>query len=728
MPQSALSASEPMSDSISDAAAQPQALLIELLTEELPPKALPLLDQAFTRGLHDGLAQQQLLADGCTVTGFATPRRLAVLFSAVLQQAPARNYTEKLMPARVGLADGAMTPALVRRLQAKGLGHLSLSDLSIESDGKQDIVLYHGVATGALLADALQQALDHTIAHLPIPKVMQYQLADGQTVRFVRPAHSLLALWGKTVVNVEALGLAADRQTRGHRFLGQSHLRLPEAGQYDELLQTQGSVIPSFAERRARIQDQLQEQARTLGSTLGDDPEVGALLDEVTALVEYPAVYAGAFDADFLRIPSECLILTMRQNQKYFPLFDPESGRLTHRFLIVSNMAIPDPANIIQGNERVVRPRLADARFFFETDLKTPLADRVETLKTSVYHNKLGSQFDRVQRIQAIAAWLAGQLGAPVPLCERAAWLAKADLNTSMVGEFPELQGIMGAHYARHDGEDPRVALAIERQYRLRIDTPVADDTQVAAILFMAERAETLIGIWGIGLAPTGERDPFGLRRAALGLISAWEQLTAGGYLDVAKPDGLGLDNLLAMAATQFEARDLAPETPAQVKHYILERYRNQLAQTTDKRIVDAVIAVDPPIHQIPARVQACHHFATLPEADSLAAANKRVANILRRSPAAAGAVDPARLVEAAEHDLARTMDDVRPQVQHCLAQGDFTGGLKALAQCKDAVDGFFDHVMIMADDTALRDNRLALLRDLHTLMNQVADISRLAA
>lgn len=706
-----------------------QPLLVELLTEELPPKALQKLGTAFAKGLHEVLEQHNLLDAACTATEFATPRRLAVLFSAVRGQAPDHDYAERLMPVRIGLTDtGEFTPALTKRLASRGLEHLAPDDLITESDGKQDFLVYKGVAAGTHLAEGLQQALEHAIHHLPIPKVMHYQLPSGESLRFVRPVHRLLALWGDQIVPVQVLGLEAGRTTAGHRFLGDDPITLPDANQYDSVLRDQGKVIASFTERRALIAAELQNQADTLGAVLGDDAEVAALLDEVTALVEQPSVYVGKFDPQFLRIPAECLILTMRLNQKYFPLFESDTGSLTNQFLIVSNMAVANPANIIEGNERVVRPRLADAQFFFDTDLKVPLDSRVESLKTIVYHNKLGSQFDRMQRVHATAGYLASQLGADREQSQRAACLAKADLASSMVGEFPELQGLIGARYAAHDGESAEVALALATQYKTRLSEPVQPHSLVAAILFIAERVETLVGIWGIGLHPTGERDPFGLRRAALGVISAYEQLTSGGYLDVSNASQLDLAQLLDFAAHQFPEGTLDPDTVDGVRHYVVERYRNQLGQHADRQVVDAVLAIDPPMHQVQARVQACVEFARRPQASSLAAANKRVANILRRAPEYGDQMDTSLLREPAEQTLANTIATLGPQARELQNKGDFSGSMAILAESRDAVDGFFDHVMIMADDPAIRANRLALLHALHQLMNQVADISRLAS
>jgi glycyl-tRNA synthetase, tetrameric type, beta subunit len=708
--------------------AQTRPLLVELFTEELPPKALNRLGQAFAEGLRASLDKQGLLASGCTVAAYATPRRLAALFSHVLPQAPDQPYAEKLMPVSVGLAaDGSPTPALRKKLAAKGLQDIDPATLSRESDGKQEYLVARGTAAGVQLTPGLQQALDDAVAGLPIPKVMRYQLADGTTtVRFVRPAHGLVALHGADVVPVRVLGLEAGRTVHGHRFLCPAPFELTTASAYEAELAERGKVVAAFATRRADIEAQLQTHAARLGATLGTDPEVEALLDEVTALVEQPAVYVGEFDRRFLDVPQECLILTMRLNQKYFPLFSPETGKLTNQYLIVSNMAIKDPANIIEGNQRVVRPRLADAQFFFETDRKTPLAQRVPRLADIVYHNKLGSQLARVERVRAVARRVAALLGGDEGAADRAAYLAKADLTSSMVGEFPELQGIMGGYYAEADGEPPDVVRALRGQYRIRIDAPVSREDITATALFLADRAETLVGIWSIGLAPTGERDPFGLRRAALGVISAFEQLAAGGLLEVSDPGQLTLQGLLDDAAATFEG-GIAASVLEAVTDFVYERLRNQLQGEFDRSAVDAVIALRPPLHQAAARVRAVTAFQQLPEAESLAAANKRIGNLLRKAEGEIAQLDESRLSEAAERELAQAVRRLAPLAENQLAAGDFAGALTTLAQVRTAVDAFFADVMVMAEDPAVRANRLALLARLHGLMNQVADISRLA-
>jgi glycyl-tRNA synthetase beta chain len=708
-------------------------LLIELFTEELPPKALERLGEAFAHSMQASLANHHLLAPLCVVTPYATPRHLAVHLSAVNDAAPEQRFSEKLMPASIGLdATGQATPALLKKLASKGLTHFNVSQLQTVSDGKQDYLVAEGQAPGANLRATIQDALDTAIASLPIPKVMRYQLADGRTsVDFVRPAHKLVVLWGNEVLPAQALGLTSGRQTIGHRFLHPEAFDLPHADQYESLMAEIGQVCAVFSTRRERIEKALLLAANKLSATIGEGAEVEALLDEVTALVEAPAVYVGEFEPRFLEVPQACLILTMRLNQKYFPLFDPSTGKLTHRFLIVSNMPISDPSAIISGNERVIRPRLADAEFFYRTDLRTPLHQRIESLNQIIYHNKLGSQGERAERVKRIAAWVGHTLGADVAQCERAALLAKADLTTQMVGEFPELQGLMGRDYALSDGEPDAVAQAIAMQYRTRLETPITADQAVTAALFMADRAETLIGIWGIGLAPTGERDPFGLRRAALGLINAFEQLCAGGLLPINQTTDLSLRGLLQATWECFTQHDLLlPQTVDQVYAFVIERYRNQLNQIP-RTVVDAVLTIDPPIHQVLARIEATVAFSQTYEAPSLAAANKRIGNVLKKSAQGLNNItkpDPKLFQAGAEQALSDALARLAPLAHADMQAGQFAHALSRLASLRTPVDTFFDDVMVMVDDPTIRQNRFALLGELHRVMNQVADISKLSA
>uniref|UniRef100_UPI0040488E42 glycine--tRNA ligase subunit beta n=1 Tax=Orrella sp. TaxID=1921583 RepID=UPI0040488E42 len=708
-----------------------ESLLVELQTEELPPKSLKRLGETFAQALSQHLSDKGLLNTDSVITPLATPRRLAVHITAVAQAAADQSFTEKLMPVKVGLDEnGQATPALLKKLAAKGLEHLDVNSLQTIDDGKQTYLVASGTAPGARLANTIDDALAAALQALPIPKVMRYQLADGQTsVSFVRPAHGLIILHGDKIVVGHALGLTANRLTLGHRFLATQPLSIESADRYVTQLATEGHVTASFGERRALIEASLRAKAGELDASLGQDPEVDALLDEVTALVEAPAVYVGTFEARFLDVPPECLILTMRLNQKYFPLFNPETGRLTHQFLIVSNMPIADPSAIITGNERVIRPRLADAEFFYLTDKRQPLINRVSALDTIVYHNKLGTQRARIERFRQIAAWLAQTLGNSGADVERAALLAKADLTTLMVGEFPELQGVMGSYYARADGESNAVINAIERQYQIRWHAPVTEPDVAGVILFMAERAETLVGIWGIGLAPTGERDPFALRRAALGLISAFEQLSAGGHLPLSMQTNLTLENLLAAARASFgDALNLLPSTVTEVAQFVRERYRNQLLGQHTREAIEAVFALDPPLHQIEARIQAAETFMQTPEAPSLAAANKRLSNLLKKVSDLPAALNPAALQEDAEKTLLNQIQSIAPVVDQFVALGEYGQALSTLATLKAPVDRFFEEIMVMADDLEVRRQRLALLSNLHHLMNQVADISRLAA
>lgn len=695
-------------------------LLVELFVEELPPKALKKLGEAFSLTLADSLKAQGLTGDASIVTPFASPRRLAAHITQVAARAADKPLLHKLMPVSVGLnAEGQATPALLKRLAAMGLDASVVAQLKRAPDGKAEALFFDTLAPGVELAAGLQKALDEALAKLPIPKVMTYQLADGwSTVNFVRPAHALVALHGSEVVAVSTLGLTAGRETHGHRFEALKHpLQIETADSYAAQLQAEGAVIPGFAERRAEIERQLQTAAAKVGGgmqPLADD----ALLDEVTALVERPNVLLCQFETEFLQVPQECLILTMQANQKYFPLLDG-AGKLTNQFLIVSNISPADPSAVIGGNERVVRPRLADAKFFFDQDRKKPLAARVELLDHVVYHNKLGSQGARVKRLSKLAAGIADALGADAELAARAALLAKADLITDMVGEFPELQGIMGRYYALHDGEDARVADAIRDHYLPRFagDSLAAD--HIALAVAMAERLDSLVGIFGIGLTPTGDKDPFALRRAALGVLRM--------LMERALP--LDLMQLLDLARAQFADDQVASSVALDVFQFMMDRLRVSLKdQGAAGDQVEAVVCQNPTrIDRVPARLAAVAAFARLPEAAALAAANKRIQNILRKADSRGVAVDITLLQEDAEHSLFAAVTTLRPGVEAALANLDYTGALVQLSSLRAPVDSFFDSVMVMAEEPLVRENRLGLLSSLADLMNCVADISQLS-
>ena len=707
-----------------------QSLLVELLVEELPPKALKRLGEAFAAGLLEGLKSRALAGEHSAVTGFATPRRLAAHISAVHPVASDQEVVRKVMPVSVALDAAGKPTAALRKALAK-VGREALADrwpdavdgpdrLYEDADGKGRALFLRSLAKGATLAAGLQGALDDTIGALPIPKVMSYQLADGWTsVQFVRPVHALVALHGAEVVPVQAFGLQAGRDTLGHRFeAGVEPIRVQHADHYAHQLEQQGAVIAGFGHRRAEVARQLQHAAGRLELKPIDDD---ALLDEVTALVERPNVLLCEFESQFLAVPPECLILTMKANQKYFPLLDG-AGKLTNRFLVVSNIAPEDASAVVEGNERVVRPRLADAKFFFDQDRKKSLESRVAGLDKVVYHAKLGSMGERVRRVRAIADVIGQELGGPALAehAERAALLAKADLLSDMVGEFPELQGVMGAYYARHDGETDAVAQAIEDHYRPRFAGDELPRGEVGLVVALADKLEALVGLFGIGQAPTGDKDPFALRRHALGVLRL--------LIERALP--IDLPALVAMAQAPFAAVRGWSEVTGPVLQFFHERLAVLLRERgSSAQEVDAVLGLGPArISEVPPRLAAVRAFAGMAESAPLAAANKRITNILKKSEAdGGGRVEPALFVEAAEHSLHGALVAIAPRADALFERRDYAASLRELAALKAPVDDFFDHVMVNADDARLRANRLALLAALHRAMNRVADLSRLA-
>lgn len=695
-------------------------LLVELFTEELPPKALKKLGDAFAKSIAEGLKTRALVDDISNIRMYATPRRLAVSIAAVRAVAPDQSFVEKLMPVAVGLdKEGKASPALVKKLAAKNLSHIDVESLERESDGKADQLIYRGVAKGQTLQTGLQAALDEALANLPVPKVMTYQLADGQTsVQFVRPAHGLVALYGADIIPVSVLGLEAGNITHGHRFQGAADIALKHAGEYESKLEKEGGVIASFDQRKSQIEQLLSECAKGHGVTLGEREDYVALLDEVTALVERPTVYSGSFETEFLTVPPECLILTMKLNQKYFPLFHAD-GSLSNQFLIVSNMRLDNPHNIIEGNQRVVRPRLSDARFFFETDKKTKLAARVPKLGAVVYHNKLGNQLQRMQRVQNLAGQIAALIGADKSHAERAAYLAKADLLTDMVGEFPELQGTMGRYYALHDGEATEVADAIEQHYWPKGAGGALPEQGAAIALMMADKLETLAGLFGIGQVPTGDKDPFALRRHALGVLRVLIEMKLA----------VDLRELVKSAFGIFDGLAEPGNAQAELETFIYERLRGYLREQGYTALeVESVLAQRPTrLAQLPAQLAAVREFMALPEAASLAAANKRIGNILKKAEVTFANADEALLVEPAERALFEALVKARPTFDAAFNAQNFTTALKSLAPLRVPVDAFFEGVMVNAEDAKLRNNRLALLNDLHAMMNKIADLSKLA-
>lgn len=711
-------------------------LLVELFVEELPPKALRKLGDAFAGVLRDQLVAQGLADASSVLTAYASPRRLAAHLTNVGAQAADRAVSQKLMPVAVGLdAAGQPTPALLKKLAALGADAAAVPGLRRTMDGKAEALFFDSSAKGATLAEGLQKALAEAIAKLPIPKVMSYQLEAGcalpgwTSVSFVRPAHGLVALHGDTVVPVEALGLQAGRETHGHRFEARRDpIVLRDANSYAVQLEEEGAVIAGFEARRFEIARQLAEAALSAGA--GTQPiDDDALLDEVTALVERPNVLVCEFEREFLGVPQECLILTMKANQKYFPLLDA-AGRLTNKFLVVSNIRPADASAVVGGNERVVRPRLADAKFFFDQDRKKSLASRVESLGKVVYHNKLGTQGERVERVMRIAHAIGEQLGtassdpALAPRAVQASQLAKADLVTDMVGEFPELQGIMGRYYALHDGLEHAVADAIEDHYKPRFAGDALPRGPVGIVAALADKLETLVGMFGIGNLPTGDRDPFALRRHALGVI----RMLTERHLP------LDLRDLIGQAYAAFNApkagdHPLADPTEA-LEAFIYDRLAGSLReQGASAQEVEAVLAPAPQrLGEVPKLLAAVRAFAALPEAPALAAANKRIGNILKKSPEADAHVSELLLKEPAEKALHAAMQEVLPTANAQFDAGDYTASLQTLAALRGPVDAFFDDVMVNAEQSDLRLNRLGLLMLLHRAMNRVAQLERLAA
>ncbi len=700
-------------------------LLIEVFTEELPPKSLRRLGDAFSDGIYSALQGANLLSENSKLSTYATPRRLAVLITNVSSQASDHPVREKLLPTSIAFdTQGKASPPLLKKLATLGYADIDLGTLEKSGEGKNEVLFLNVIAKGAVLEAVVQAALSNTLHKLPIAKMMHYQVqqANGELadVQFARPVHRIIVLHGKQVLSINALGITASNETEGHRFLAPKIITIESADQYASTLENTGKILAHFTQRRDLIASALLKAA---GNDLVLMPD--SLLDEVTALVEWPAIYECHFDSEFLEIPQECLILTMQTNQKYFALTD-QQGKLRNRFLIVSNIETQQPEAIISGNERVIRPRLSDARFFYQQDQKRPLASRTPDLGRVIYHNQLGNQLDRMKRVQVIAIGLAEILGADPVLASRAAELAKTDLLTEMVGEFPELQGIMGSYYAKHDGEHADVAAACSEHYMPRFAGDVIPQTQTGTILAIADKLETLVGIWGVGLAPTGDKDPYALRRHALGICR----------LLIEKDLNLNLPKAIELARQQFTQKEVQEKAQVQdIYAFIIERLRAYLRDqavggksfTTEE--IDAVLTQSPQhINDLIGRLNALREFNALPEAPQLAAANKRISNILKKNPVNISAKCSSELLkESAEINLYQALDKASTILASAYEKGDFITCLKTLVNLSQAIDQFFADVMVMDPDEKLRDNRLALLHQLHHNMNLIADLSKLA-
>jgi len=689
-------------------------LLVELLTEELPPKALARLMEAFSRNLFEGLKEKNFLAGAAEPKAYATPRRLAVVISQVLEKQPDR-LVERKGPALATALDaaGRPTPALIGFAKSCGV---DLAKLEKRSGDKGEYFVYCFKQKGEPLKQHLATIVEAALKRLPIPKLMRW--GDGEA-QFVRPVHGVILLHGNKVVPGTVLGLKSGNKTRGHRFLSKGLITIKQAKDYEKILKQSGKVYAAFEVRRAAIRKALDAEAKKMAP--GTDWNLGKsdeLVDEVTSLVEYPVVLAGSFDQAFLEVPKECLIISMQQQQKYFPLADKE-GKLLPRFLFLSNMQAANPREIVHGNERVLRARLSDARFFYDQDRKHRLADRLPRLANVVYHNKLGSQLERVQRLEKLSGKIAQLLKADRVHAERAAQLCKADLLTEMVGEFPELQGIMGRYYAKYDHEPAVVADAVEQHYWPRTAGGELPKQPIAVCVALADKLDTLVGIYGIGLVPTGETDPFGLRRAALGVVR----------ILVEKSLALDVKDLLARARSQFPNGVIADTVVQDLHAFMLERLKPYLKEKGfEPDEIDAVVSLNPArLDQALPRLQALKEFRALPEGQALAAANKRIRNILRQAGGTpSDKVDTGRLAEPAERQLSEAVQTLEAQVAPLFKAGNYAEALKRLAGLRPAVDEFFDKVMVMVDDSAVRDNRLALLNRLSNLFLSVADISRL--
>ncbi|GAB4507344.1 MAG: glycine--tRNA ligase subunit beta [Sulfuricaulis sp.] len=687
-------------------------LLVELLTEELPPKALARLMETFSRNLFEGLKEKNFLAAIAEPKAYATPRRLAVVIPQVLEKQPDRKVERKGPAVATALdAAGRPTPALIGFAKSCGV---ELAKLEKRAGDKGEYFVYCSRQKGETLKQHLATMVEVALKKLPIPKLMRW--GDGEA-QFVRPVHGVILLHGNKAVSGTVLGLKSGNKTLGHRFLSKGLITIKQARDYEKILKQSGKVIASFDTRREVITKALDAAAKKLnaGWNLGKSDE---LVGEVTSLVEYPVVLAGSFDPAFLEVPKECLIISMQQHQKYFPLADKE-GKLLPRFLFVSNMKAANPKEIIHGNERVLRARLSDARFFYDQDRKQRLADRLPRLANVVYHNKLGSQLDRVQRLEKLAGKIAQGLKADRAHAERAAQLCKADLLTEMVGEFPELQGIMGRYYAKYDHEPTVVADAVEQHYWPRTAGGELPKQPIAVCVALADKLDTLVGIYGIGLVPTGEKDPFGLRRAALGVVR----------ILVEKSLALDVKDLLASTRGQFSNGVIADSATQDLHGFMLERLKPYLKEKGfEPDEIDAVVSLNPArLDQVLPRLKALKEFRALPEGQALAAANKRIRNILRQAGGTpSDKVDAGRLVEPAERKLSEAVQTLEAQVAPLFKVGNYAEALKRLAGLRPAVDEFFDKVMVMVDDNAVRDNRLALLNRLGNLFLNVADISRL--
>ncbi|CAM8395829.1 GlyS Glycyl-tRNA synthetase, beta subunit [Candidatus Methylopumilus universalis] len=694
-------------------------LLIELLTEELPPKSQKQLGIAFAKNIKEFLVKHHLVNETSEDLIFSTPRRIGLHLKNVKDEADDESVSIKLMPASVGFdASEKPTDALLKKLHAIGLNEKALNDIVKKNENNAEILYINKNVEGAKLKDIIAECISSSLARLPIKKMMSYQLADGwTTVNFVRPAHGLVILHGANIIDANVLGISSNRTTFGHRFESKKEIiEIQHADQYEKQMKAEGAVIVSFDERKALIKNALNEKATHLSNQLTpiDDED---LLDEVTALVEYPNVLAGEFESKFLDVPQECLILSMKANQKYFPLID-KNNKLANQFLIVSNISPKNSDLITQGNEKVIRPRLSDAEFFYTQDKKKPLKEYLSQLAHIVYHNKLGSQADRSERVKTIASLIVKNLNQKKLLDAviLASDLSKADLSSNMVGEFPELQGIMGRYYALNEKISDEIAFAIEDHYKPRFSGDTLPRGTVGDIVAIADKIETLIGLFSIGEKPTGDKDPFALRRQVIGIIRILTE----------KNIDLDLNTVISesiQATKLVESKDL--------NSFIYDRLTNFFKDQGYAALdIEAVLAIESGlINEIPKRLNAIKEFLLLPESEDLASANKRVGNILKKADVKSSLkVNQSLLKDEAEINLYNTLDFVDAESRKEYKEKNYSGSLKSLCKLKNPIDQFFKDVMVNVDDELLKMNRLALLEKLYSAMNLVADLSKLSS
>ncbi|QRN41335.1 MAG: glycine--tRNA ligase subunit beta [Neisseriaceae bacterium] len=683
-----------------------ETLLVELRTEELPPNVLEKLGRSFASLIFEGLVKEKMVEKTVSYQFFATPRRLALLIPEVQSEQRDQEKIKKGPSIAIGMVDGEPSRALQGFLKSN---NISLQDLCIMHDGKQEIYCYQFFEKGLGLATILQMILDVAVKKLPVPKLMHW---GDKSYTFVRPVHSLIAMLGEDILPVHLFGLKADNKTLGHRFMSTHELiELKHSNQYEKLLE-KNYVKVNFETRKNAIKQQIQDRCSEINAQWVAEE---SLFDEVTGLVEWPVTLVGTFAPEFLEIPAECLILTMQKNQKYFPLMNAEQ-KLLNTFLLVSNIESANPEEVIAGNERVVRARLSDAAFFYNVDRKVSLESRLHVLENVIYNNKIGCQYDRVQRLMEISSFIARQLGIDETKVRRAAQLAKADLVTEMVGEFPELQGVMGKYYALNDNEDSEVAKAIEEHYWPKFANDVLPSSEIGIAVSLADKLETLIGIWGIGLIPTGDKDPYALRRSALGIVRILLEFP------------LNIQKLLEFVYQTFPKGLLSTKTVSEVYQFILTRLAVYLQNKHTHDVVMASLAKQPEeFSQLSAILIAIENFKNLPEALALSETNKRVSNILKKNNFSESNIHQDKLHEKAEIILWENIQVVSCIIETALQNRDYQSALNVLAKIKPKVDAFFDEVMVISADTQIRENRLNLLNVLSKKLNAVADISYLS-